>query len=56
MPIENRTPVSVARRQKEHQFSTKTVLSILMPVCIFTVNEYHTYVWKQQVLHLSDEI
>jgi hypothetical protein len=52
MPIENKAPVSVAHRQKEHQFPIKTVLSILMQFCIFTAQEHSTYVWKKQGLHL----
>jgi hypothetical protein len=48
MPIENTGQVSVGHGQKQHQFSIKTVLSILMPACIFTVNEYTTRVWEKK--------
>jgi len=47
---------SVVHHQKEHQFPTKTALSILMPFCLFTVIENSTYVWKKKRLHLLEEV
>lgn len=56
IPIENKAPVSVVHRQKEHHFPIKTVLSILMTFCLLTVIEHITNAWKEGRLHLLDEV
>ena len=40
MPIENQGPVSAVHCQKQHQFPIKTVISILLPFCMFTLEEH----------------